>query len=672
MSASAPRRSDLPPPVLRALQRAGFTSAMELLLHFPRRHEDWDTTAIADLTPGSTATVAGTITDSKSIPARRARHLLVQLQDAAGSTINLRFFRSTPGLRHFMEIGRALQAHGKVSHTPRSGWEMAHPKFTTTPGTTSRTIYPATRGLASPQIRRHITAVLESADLSPTLPARVEKFAGSDWTLKQSLAAAHAPAEDGTSPLPPEHIAWQRLRFEELVAHQIVLRRRYYSRRANAPAIAPPAGWLPAFSAALPFALTGAQQRAIADIAADMARPYPMRRLLQGDVGSGKTAVAAAACYAAIRSDATAAFMAPTEILAEQHYQTLSALFEKLHIHCELFTGALTPRRRREAENRLRFGIASLAVGTHALFQEGTQLPRLALAVIDEQHRFGVEQRQLLVTKGSGTHQLMMSATPIPRTLALATYADMDVSVLDEKPAGRQPVRTIVRADTATDEVMQRVAEHIGGGGRAYWVCPLVEESGKTPPADMRDVHTLAEQWRARHPGIGIGIIHGRMKAAEKSSAMEKFRRGEHQLLAATTVIEVGVDVAQADVMIIERADRMGLSQLHQLRGRVGRGERGGTCILMYRPPLTPEAQQRLTVMRDTEDGFQIANCDLAMRGPGEWLGSRQSGLPSLRVARLGQDHDLADSARAAAEWLLKNDKRACIRHVRRWLGRLR
>lgn len=655
----------LPPPLRAAVRKAGFASLMDLLLHFPLRHEDWQTAqGIADLRKGEVALVEGEIIEAMAVPARGRRHFLARLRDANGDVITLRFFNFTPGLAHFLEVGRQLRARGKASFSPRNGWEIAHPKFSTRQADTVRTIYPATKNLTSAQLQNLIGKVLAQLELPALLPPHLADFAGGDLSLMDALRAVHQPAQDGESPLPPEHPAWRRLRFEELTAHQAVLRRRYYRRRPEALAVTPPADWQQQLAAALPFSLTRAQQQAVEDIRQDMQRPYPMRRLLQGDVGSGKTAVAAAACYLAVLAEHTAAFMAPTEILAEQHYETLSKLFAPLHIQCELLTGSLSGKQRREAENRLRFGFSALAVGTHTLFQEGTHLPRLALAVIDEQHRFGVEQRRLFAGKGAGTHQLMMSATPIPRTLALSLYADMDVSVLDEKPAGRQPVRTIVSAKR--EEVSAAAVQHIGRGGRVYWVCPRVEESEKS---DLSDVHSLAAEFRHTYPHIDVGILHGRMKAAEKSAVMEKFRRGTHHLLAATTVIEVGVDVAQADAMVIEHAERLGLSQLHQLRGRVGRGARAGVCILLYQPPLSEEARQRLQTMRDTADGFEVAKKDLAMRGAGELLGNRQSGMPSLRVARLDEAPDIAAAARRAAEWLLQNDKRACLRHMRRWIG---
>ena len=662
---------ELPARLLQELKKADFSHPLDLLLNFPRRHEDWqNTNTTATLAHGKIALVTGDIISAETVPARGRRHFLVRLQESDGDIITLRFFHVTHGLKHYLEVGRTIRARGKASFNTRNGWEIAHPQLSN--DNQMRSIYSAHKTLSTAKLQKLIQATLQQIQLPPLLPAELENFNGSEWTLKQALQAAHAPANDQSSPLPADHIAWQRLRYEELVAHQIILRRRYYYRRNTNIHLTTPADWQQQFNAVLPFTLTATQQSAIDTIRADLANSRPMRRLLQGDVGSGKTVVAAAACYYTMLGGYSAALLAPTEILAEQHYQSLSALFAPLNIHCELLTGNISNKQRSEAENRLRFGISSLAIGTHALFQQNTLLPRLGLAIIDEQHRFGVQQRQSFINKGEGTHQLMMSATPIPRTLALSLYADMDISVLNEKPAGRQPVRTILHAQHKRDDIIERVAKHIGNGGRVYWVCPLVEESEHGEQHNLDDVHTVAAAINHTQPQIPIGILHGRMKAGEKNSVMEKFRSGEYQLLAATTVIEVGVDVAQADVMVIERADRLGLSQLHQLRGRVGRGSAAGVCILLYQQPLSAEAQSRLKIMHQTDDGFEIARHDLAMRGPGEWLGSRQSGLPSLRVARLGEDQELVNQARATADWLLKNDPRTCILHRQRWLGNIR
>ena len=649
----------LPPPLKKVLLNAGFNKTMDLLLHFPLRHEHWDNIhSIADFVGGETYVVEGEIISGNMVPARGRRHFLVVLKTADGRKLTLRFFQVGGGLLHSMTPGRQLRARGVV-RLSRSGWEMAHPKLQS--AHTERetaAVYPAVKGVRADKWRQLIRHAFVHADLSPTLPAT------DNWTLRRALEVMHAP-ESADEASENEQLATHRLQFEELLAHLIILRRRYHYRGGHAPVVEPPQGWGDAFVAALPFELTASQQRAIADILADCGQHRPMRRLLQGDVGSGKTVVAATACLAAVKSGHTAAFMVPTEILAEQHYQSLSSMFAPARIQCELLTGAVKGKRRQEAISRLQFGISHVVVGTHALFQESVLLPKLALTVIDEQHRFGVEQRRAFTDKGVGAHQLMMSATPIPRTLAMSLFADMDISTLNEMPAGRKPVQTRLLDGARRKEILSRAADHIRGGGRVYWVCPRVEESDDD---GLRDVQTLAAEAEAVHPEIGVRVLHGRMKGAEKNAIMDDFRAGKCGLLAATTVIEVGVDVPQADVMVIERADRMGLSQLHQLRGRVGRGDGGGNCLLLFQRPLSQRARERLRVMKNNTDGFEIARHDLLMRGPGEWLGNRQSGLPALRIARLDDD-ELIKAAKEKAEEMLKHDKRACVRHARRWLG---
>ena len=650
------------------LRRAGFGSAMDLLLHFPRRHEDWqNNTPVSNFQNGTVVLAEGEIVDVRIIPIRRrGRHLLASLKNDENQQINLRFFHVTQPLRSSLFVGRRLRARGVVRLT-RNGWEMAHPKLQSLNVTAAmETIYPAVKGITPKRLRELIAKALSTTDLSPTAPP-CDDFAGGGWTVQQALTAVHTPLSTADESFPPEeHPAWRRLRFEELLAHQLVLRWSYYYRLSGAPPLTPPAGWDDKFNAALPFSLTKAQQRTCEEITADLAMTRPMRRLLQGDVGSGKTVVAAYACLLAIKCGYTAAVMAPTEILAEQHYLAFSKLYESARVSCELLTGDVRGKRRIEALRRLQFGISSMVVGTHALFQEDINLPRLAVTVVDEQHRFGVTQRRAFANKGAGSHRLMMSATPIPRTLAMSMFSDMDVSVLDEKPAGRKPVKTVLADRARRLDVLARVAAHVDGGGRAYWVCPFIEES---ETAETADVQTLAAEAEAAYPQMGVRLLHGRMKPAEKNTVMDDFRAGKFGLLVATTVVEVGVDVPQADVMVIEGGERMGLSQLHQLRGRVGRGERDGVCVILYQSPLSEVSQRRLSIIRDTEDGFEIARQDLALRGPGEWLGGRQSGLPLLRVARLLEDDDITAAARRVAEEMLKHDKRLCVRHVRRWLG---
>ena len=654
----------------RALREAAISRPLDILLHFPLRYEDWQTPqAPAQWRNGETVLTEGEIVDTQIIFTRgERRQLLVHLQDDA-HTITLRFFHLTAGLERSMNLGRRLRARGVVRRGYQ-GWELSHPKIQTAEGGGALTpIYPALGKLPQERLRRLVQEALAAENWAETTSLRWRHFDGGEWTLKDAFAFIHLPpAKDAPAVQAGQHPAWQRLRFDELLAHQIILRAQYRrnSRRRTTP-YTPPPDWDTALQTALPFALTADQKKAIAEVCTDLRRPVPMRRLLQGDVGSGKTAVAAFACMCAIKSGRTAALLAPTEILAQQHYTTLSALFSSSRVHCELLTGAIRGTRRRELLSRLKFNLSQMVVGTHALFQEDVSLERLGLVVIDEQHRFGVAQRAAIAAaQTEPPHQLMMSATPIPRTLAMSAFADMDLSILAEKPPGRGAISTRLVSTAKRHEVLARVAASAQEGGGAYWVCPLIAESEK---ADLQDVSTLLEQAQQAHPSLCAEVLHGRMKGDEKLAVIERFRRGETRLLVATTVIEVGVDVPQADVMVIDQAERMGLSQLHQLRGRVGRGGQDGVCVLLYGEDIAETALTRLKTLRGIEDGFEIARRDLSLRGPGEWLGTRQSGLPVFRVARLAEDASLISAAGQAAEWMLSNDRRACARHVRRWFG---
>lgn len=661
--------------------------ALSLLLKLPTRFEDWggDLT-VSRLQVGEVGAVEGEIVETRAQTLYGGRqHLIAYIKDRDNETVKMRFFNLSRGLEKAVYEGRRVRARGMVK-IARAELEMAHPRLQ--PVAPNRdgemlAIYPAMQGVSAQQYARKIHAALDAMPDDPTVPppieARLSELLNDDfaaWSTKKSLARAHLPADrespaDPPQPLTaaaPNHPALQRLRFEELLAHQIILRKRYHFRRRDAERISPPRGWAKSLLSALAFDLTGAQRRVLREILKDMAGDTPMRRLLQGDVGSGKTIVAVFACLAAARCGHTVAVMAPTEILAEQLHQVFSERLAAANVNCELLTGAVTGRARHDTLKRAQFGISTVVIGTHALFQEKVELPRVALTIVDEQHRFGVEQRRQFALKGSSSgHQLMMSATPIPRSLALSMYADMDISVLDEKPAQRKPIETALISRARRDAVLARVRRHIQRDGMVYWICPLVETSDKL---ELSDVHTMAATATAAYPDMAVGVLHGRMKSAEKKAVMDDFRAGKFRLLVATTVIEVGVDVAQADVMIVEHADRMGLAQLHQLRGRVGRGDSVGYCLLMYDEPLSDEASRRLSIMRDSNDGFEIAREDLLMRGPGEWLGSRQSGLPSLRIARLGEDEGLMKLAKESADWMLQHDKRGCVRHIRFWLNR--
>lgn len=661
-----------PPAVRDALRQGGIASANDLLTHFPLRYENWlATQTVSSLRAGEKALVEGIVADAQIRRWRGGRRqLLAQIEDDEGGLLTVRFFNATPGLERALAVGGRLRVMGTVKFG--GGWEMAHPKIQFAKiGGKMQAIYPAAGALSQEQQRKLVARALEEAAPEETVPPQLREFSGGERSLRDALLLIHRPPPDDPELIETlhsgTHPAWRRLRFDELLAHQIVLRARYRRRdRAQAPALRPPSSWDAPLRESLPFKLTAAQQRAVCEVCEDLRRERPMRRLLQGDVGSGKTAVAAFACLSAAKSGRTAVLMAPTEILAHQHHSTLSAYFRSSNISCELLTGAIRGAKRRDALARLRLGLSQVAVGTHALFYEEKNMPRAALVIIDEQHRFGVEQRNALTAAGDA-HQLMMSATPIPRTLAMSVFADMDISVLDELPPGRKPVATRLVPCRRRDEVLSRLRRQPDGA--AYWVCPRIEESESD---DLQDVLSLLEQVRRDYPELSPEVLHGRLSAAEKQAVIDKFRAGKTRFLAATTVIEVGVDVPQADVMVVEHAERMGLSQLHQLRGRVGRGGQNGVCILLYADDLSAEAKTRLKILRETADGFKIAEHDLRLRGPGEWLGTRQSGLPPFRVARLGEDSDLIAAAGRAAEWMLDGDLRACVRHIRRWLPRRR
>jgi ATP-dependent DNA helicase RecG len=463
------------------------------------------------------------------------------------------------------------------------------------------------------------------------------------------------------------HPAWQRLKFDELLAQQLSMHQHYRRRRAQSAAPMPPRQRLTrALLAALPFPLTGAQQRVMTEITSDLAKPHPMQRLLQGDVGSGKTVVAALAALQAIENGFQAAIMAPTEILAEQHYQKLSAWLEPLGLRVIWLAASLPKKEKQAALAAVAEGGAQLAIGTHALFQDQVAFRNLGLAIIDEQHRFGVHQRLALRQKGAQPHQLMMSATPIPRTLSMSYYADLDVSVIDELPPGRTPVITKLVGDRRRDEVVARVRDACLNGRQAYWVCPLIEES---ETLQLKTAVETFETLTATFPELKVGLVHGRLHSRDKVATMAAFKAGEIQLLVATTVIEVGVDVPNASLMVIEHAERFGLSQLHQLRGRVGRGAAKSACILLYQTPLSETARSRLRIIYENSDGFEIARQDLLLRGPGEFLGARQSGVPLLHIADIEQDQGLLEAARRIAEEIIAEQPEVAERHLQRWLA---
>jgi ATP-dependent DNA helicase RecG len=670
LKTASPFSFPVSPALAARLAKLGLVRDADLVLHLPLRWEDETRlTPIRDLLPGETAQVQAVVREAKV--AYRPRRMLTVTVEDAGGTLGIRFLNFYPSHLKLFQPGASFRFNGEV----RGGFlglEMVHPRFAraddATPLPTQLTpVYPTTAGLGQATLRKAIERAL-AAPIADTLPA--------DWLaelglpeLEASIRLLHQPPLDcALNELESRrHPAWQRLAFDELLAQQLSLATARKQRTARTTLPLPARQRLTAaFTRALPFALTAAQARTWQEISTDLALPHPMRRLLQGDVGSGKTVVAALACLQAVENGFQAAFMAPTEILAEQHYRKLAPPLSALGVRCAWVSGSQRKAERTAAWQAIAAGEADLAFGTHALFQEAGNFQRLGLAVVDEQHRFGVGQRLALMQKGTEPHQLMMSATPIPRTLAMSFFADLDVSTIDELPPGRTPIVTKLVSAARRDDVLARVREACLAGGQAYWVCPLIEESEKLQLQTAQDTYaTLAEQL----PDLRIGLVHGRLKPDEKQAAMTAFQAHEIDLLVATTVIEVGVDVPNAALMVIEHAERMGLAQLHQLRGRVGRGSRESACVLLYETPLSELARARLKVIFELTDGFEIARQDLLLRGPGELLGHRQSGLPMLRFADLERDVALLEQARDYAQRCLASHPEIAARHTERWLG---
>jgi ATP-dependent DNA helicase RecG len=531
-------------------------------------------------------------------------------------------------------------------------------------------VYPAGEGLSQALLRKAITDAMSRIDWADTLPESV-RYALQLPAFEPAIRLLHNPPQDVDTYalLERTHPAWTRVKFDELLAQQLSMKRAQAARRQQGAPALPVIGALSdALIKSLPFTLTDAQQRVLQEIRTDLQAHYPMQRLLQGDVGSGKTVVAALAAAQAIDSGYQAALMAPTEILAEQHFRKIESWLTPLDINIAWLTGSLRKREKDEAKRRIESGVAKLVVGTHALIQQEVEFARLGLVIVDEQHRFGVAQRLTLRNKGVGSvpHQLMMSATPIPRTLAMTYFADLEVSVIDTLPPGRTPIVTRLVAQERRDEVIERVHAAALEGRQVYWVCPLIEESEALQLQTATDTHALLS---AALPDLRVGLVHGRLKPAEKQATMDAFSQGQIHLLVATTVIEVGVDVPNASLMVIEHAERFGLSQLHQLRGRVGRGAAASVCLLLFQGPLGPVAQQRLAIMRESSDGFEIARRDLEIRGPGEFLGARQSGQAMLRFADLEKDQWLVERARDLAASLLTQQPTVAEAHLARWLG---
>jgi ATP-dependent DNA helicase RecG len=666
------------PAIADKLARIGITREADLILHLPLRYEDETRVAnIRDALPGIPGQYEVEV-QSCDVMYRPRRQLVVKCTEVtSGTDVVLRFLNFYMSQVKQLASGRRLRIFGEVK-PGFFGAELVHPRYKVvsdgTPVPEALTpVYPTTAGVGQYQLRSLIERALKRAELNGSLadtlptevlqPLRVGAFAASVKTL-------HHPPPDAVLIQLAErtHPAWTRLKFDELLAQQLAMRIAHNTRRdKKAPVLKPGKSLQQKLLKSLPFALTKAQHRALAEIAQDLGEAHPMQRLLQGDVGSGKTIVAALAALQAIENGYQVALMAPTEILAEQHFTKIAKLLEPLGITVAWLTGSQKKKERAASAEAIEAGEAQLAIGTHALFQDDVTFKKLGLAIIDEQHRFGVGQRLALRQKARvEAHQLMMSATPIPRTLAMSYFADLDVSVIDELPPGRTPIVTKLVADARRDEVLERVRAACSEGAQAYWVCPLIEESEKL---QLQTALQTFEEVQRDFPDLKVGLVHGRLKSAEKAAVMHAFESGEVQLLVATTVIEVGVDVPNASLMVIENAERMGLAQMHQLRGRVGRGAAKSTCILMYQGPLSETARARLKVIFENTDGFEIARADLQLRGPGEFLGARQSGLPMLRFADIEKDAALVESARDVAARLISENSPAVGAHLDRWLG---
>ena len=678
-----------------ALDKLGIQRDFDLVLHLPMRyHDETRLYKIAGAPRGLAVLVEGVVVES-AVKFRPKRQLVCSIEDDSGVLV-MRFLNFYTSQMKQLAPGTRVRLYGEI----RDGFfgaEMVHPRYRVVRADTplSKTltpVYPTTAGLSQANLQRVVRDAVSAGDLSDTLPANV-LAAMKLPPFGRSVRLLHYPPQaiEQAALQDRTHPAWRRVKFDELLAQQLSMRIHYDRRKTvSAPPLRPRDKLTRALLAALPFELTRAQLKAASDIRRDLATPHPTQRLLQGDVGSGKTVVAALAALQALENGYQVAVMAPTEILAEQHFHKFSDWLKTLGVRIEWLTGSLLAKQKRTALERIATGDAQLAIGTHALFQEDVEFSKLGLAIIDEQHRFGVRQRLALRLKGSKPgiaaqpHQLMMSATPIPRTLAMSYYADLDVSVIDEMPPGRTPIVTRLIADARRDEVVQRVRDACVAGSQAYWVCPLIEETEAVVAAStssarpsrarlealqLQTALDTYDRLKSTFPEMTVGLVHGRLPTAEKAAVMHAFKEGAIQLLVATTVIEVGVDVPNATLMIIENAERMGLSQLHQLRGRVGRGGGNSTCILLYQQPLSMLARERLKIIYESTDGFEIARQDLRLRGPGEILGARQSGVPMLRFADLEKDVDLLEAARTAAAELLRDAPDVAQRHLQRWLG---
>ena len=690
----------LPPALRPKFAKLGVHHLRDLLLHLPMRYEDQtQVRAISELVAGEAVVVEGVVEHSETT--FRPRKQFVALVCAAGDDgsnnfaprLTLRYFNFYPSITQALKVGATVRVYGEV-RDGRYGLEMVHPVFKKAESETLSAdsnpvlaasarltpVYPSSAGVPQAAIRTLVAKARKVADWqADMLPrAMTEALGLPDW--RAALDVLHAPSNaEPVIPLETRtHPAWRRIKFDELLAQQLALRDAKSLRSEEAAPRLHPTGLITTLlRRRLPFKLTAPQERALSEALHDMQRAAPMTRLLQGDVGSGKTVVAALAALVAVEAGWQVAFMAPTELLAEQHFNKLSHWLAELPIKLTWLTGSLPAAEMRAAHAACKRGEANIVIGTHALFQKKVSFARLGLVVVDEQHRFGVEQRLQLRQRGQrdserqpAPHTLMMSATPIPRSLAMSYYADLDVSVIDELPGGRQPIATKLVSEARRGEIVRRIYEVAQQGAQAYWVCPLIEESEKLAEQDvqLQDATALHADLVALMPNVKVELLHGRMKADEKAAIMKEFATNRIQVLVATTVIEVGVDVPNASWMVIEHAERFGLAQLHQLRGRVGRGSVASTCILIFAGKLSDTAKQRLKVIYENTDGFIIAREDLRIRGPGELLGPRQSGLPSLRYANIEEDIDLVEAARDAATKLENDSSFNRVAFVDRWI----
>ena len=657
----------------RKLEKLHLNTAWDLALHLPLRYEDETKVVPISAAPlGEVCQVEGEVLHQE-VQFKPRKQLVAQIKGDDGAILNLRFIHFYPSHQKQLAPGQRVRALGEIKRGYER-YEMIHPKIKSPEkqalATSLTPIYPTTNGLTQPVLRKAVQAALAQVDMHEILPARVLDDLRLP-ALAESLRTLHYPpphlsaGQLGSGTLPE----WQRLKFDELLAQQLSMRlARQRRQHGQAMPLSGDGRLCRALLGNLPFRLTAAQERVCSEIRADLAQSTPMHRLLQGDVGSGKTIVAALSALTALESaeEVQVAIMAPTEILAEQHFAKFRQWLEPLGLTVAWLSGSLKKKEKEQVKAALADGRIRVAVGTHALFQDDVAFRQLGLVIVDEQHRFGVAQRLALKNKGREVHQLMMSATPIPRTLAMSFYADLDVSSIDELPPNRTPIKTLLVNQVRRHDVEGFVLNTCQKGQQAYWVCPLIEESEALQLQTATD--TLA-RLQAALPGLPVGLVHGRMKAAEKAAVMAEFIAGRLHVLVATTVIEVGVDVPNASLMVIEHAERMGLAQLHQLRGRVGRGAAASSCVLMFAEPLSVLARARLKVVREHTDGFEIAKQDLEIRGPGEFLGARQSGVPMLRFANLQTDLHLLEAARRVAADLMADEPEIVAQHLQRWLG---